>query len=268
MKGPTFNDVLICKISAEEWVEDNYDHLFAQKYFNTTSGAEAFASSLGNAARHGYLDSHTLARNMKIDTNDDVIDDFDSFSSHHYNVYSRTIKKWILGWSPDRPFDGEYARTTVATEAGEYVGIARINNDNVNEAQLYLYPDKNLKDAKIMAHRYGIFSTGIVLNWEDVTEVLPLTADDEILISDYKAKLIKDEEDTKAYVALNNAQKQMSADVKKYKDLSLEEANAIFNDLNVDENDIPKLISALSKVGIQKRIDNVANTQVQTTRLI
>jgi homoaconitase/3-isopropylmalate dehydratase large subunit len=119
-----------------------------------------------------------------------------------------------------------------------------------------------------MAHRYGIFSTGIVLNWEDVTEVLPLTADDEILISDYKAKLIKDEEDTKAYVALNNAQKQMSADVKKYKDLSLEEANAIFNDLNVDENDIPKLISALSKVGIQKRIDNVANTQVQTTRLI
>jgi hypothetical protein len=138
----------------------------------------------------------------------------------------------------------------------------------VNEAQLYLYPDKNLKDAKIMAHRYGIFSTGIVLNWEDVTEVLPLTADDEILISDYKAKLIKDEEDTKAYVALNNAQKQMSADVKKYKDLSLEEANAIFNDLNVDENDIPKLISALSKVGIQKRIDNVANTQVQTTRLI
>lgn len=268
MNRPKMNDALICRVAADEWVEHNYDHLLSESYFHSEQGAESFANTLAEAARCGYLDAHALARNARIQTNDDIIEDLESFSAHHHSVYDRTVKQWMRAWAPTRPFTGEYSRIVVKTSDGEISGIGQINSYTEDTGKLYLYTDANKNNPKIMSHRSGLFSTALILNWEEVVSAQSLSDSDDALISEYKANLIRFEEDAKAYAAFNDAKQQLSSDVKKHRGLTVDEAIAIFNDLNVNETDIPKLISALNKVGIQKRIQKNAISNDQLSRLI
>jgi len=58
-----------------------------------------------------------------------------------------------------------------------------------------------------------------------------------------------------ARMALWRAKQTLEDDVKKYREMSLEEAQAVFSRLNVPETEIPKAITALQKVGIQARLN-------------
>lgn len=269
MKRPNLTDELICQIAAEEWVEKNFDHLQSEDYFLTEVGAEAFAKALAQAARRGPIDAHALARYAAIETDDDTIEDLEGFIAHHQSVFNRTVKKWKQGWPPKRPFEGEYGRVIFnICDDLTYAGIARIDNRLEEEAQLHLYPDGNKDNKKIMANPYGLFSSARIMNWEDVNEVHSLTDDDQRLIAEYEAKVIQFEEESKANKAYNLAKQRMASDVKQHNTLSIEDACSIFSDLNVSDKDIPLIISALTKVGIHKRLEGADASQELLNRLI
>lgn len=269
MKRPNLTDELICQVAAEEWVEKNLDHLKREDYFYSEAGAKSFTKSLAEAARRGTIDAHALARHAKIETDDDTIEDLESFIAHHQSVFNRTVKQWKKGWAPKRPFEGEYGRVTFnICDDLAYTGIARIDNCLDEEGQLHLYLDKNKDDAKIMANPYGLFSSARIMNWEDVTDVHPLTDEDHRLIAEYQARVIQFEEESKANKAYNVAKQRMASDVKQHNSLNIAEANAIFSDLNVADKDIPLIISALTKVGIHKRLEGSDASKELLNRLI
>lgn len=269
MKRPNPTDELICQVAAEEWVEKNLLHLKREDYFYSEAGAKSFTKSLAEAARRGPNDAHALARFAKIETDDDTIEDLEGFIAHHESVFNRTVKQWKQGWPPKRPFEGEYGRVTF--NIGDdlaYIGIARIDNRLDEEAQLHLYLDNNKDDAKIMANSFGLFSSARIMNWEDVTYVHPLTDEDQRLIAEYKARVIQFEEESKANKAYNVAKQQMASDVRQHNSLNIDDANAIFSDLNVADKDIPLIISALTKVGIHKRLEGADASKELINRLI
>lgn len=269
MKRPNPTDELICQVAAEEWVENNLLHLKREDYFYSEAGAKSFTNSLAAAARHGTIDAHALARYAKIDTDDDTIEDLESFIAHHQSVFNRTVKQWKQGWPPKRPFEGEYGRVTfnISNDVA-YIGIARIDNHLDEDGQLHLYLDDNKDDAKIMANPFGLFSSARIMNWEDVTEVYPLTDEDQRLIAEYQARVIQFEEESKANMAYNAAKQRMASDVKQHQSLNIDDATAIFSDLNVADKDIPMIISALTKVGIHKRLEGADASRELLNRLI
>lgn len=269
MDRPHKTDELICRVAAEEWVESRLDQLLGDDYFATSHGQESFTNGLVEGMKRGPYDAHSLARYARISTSDEVIDDLEDFMAYHENVYVRTVKQWRQGWHPKRPFDGEYGRITVRRRGNELrSGIAKIDKALDDVAQLHLYPDTNKDDVKIMKNPYGVFGSANVLDWEDVVEATDLSPEDLQLISDHKAKVTQFELETAANRAYNAAKQQISSDIKKHSNLEIEAANAIFDDLKINEADIPLIISALQKVGIQRRIAGNSNVAVMATTLI
>lgn len=269
MKRPAMHDALICTVAAEEWVENNVDHLMAEDYFLSPLGQGSFAKTLGEALQRNPYDAHSLARYAKLGTDADTLEDMEGLLAHLRNVYSKTMRQWKTGWPPTRPFEGVYGRVSFALKDTKvYSGIAKIEASEEQDATLHVYLDSNKDDSKIMNSRFGFFGSARIVNWEDVTEAIELTQTDLSMIADHEALVAQFDRESKANNALHRAKQKLSADIKVHSKIDIERVNEIFGGLNISDDDIPLIISVLNKIGVQKRLDVDSEIAPLATSLI